>query len=302
MDLTPIGLFITTRFAFLNRLADQWNNKVRIPIARKIAKVLVTIEKRNLMLDLISKVLMLAVLFSILSIYAIPMVIYILIPVDKTLGLSILVIGITYFIFEEWARLLRKINQAIDERVGNKPYGTDTLYKWPTHNRNKLTKTTLIMLVLVVGFLGALIMQVGAAYDQANVPNTSSNVETLKLLGSHLPFMLLLITWVFAPIVEELFFRGILLRTLLYTNPQIIAKKATIGEKRFIVLFSLVAQATVFSLSHRPNTYGYGLAILISGLLLGGLTVYTGRIKYSVYAHIILNVLGVFISMLLTSL
>ena len=102
--------------------------------------------------------------------------------------------------------------------------------------------------------------------------------EVTNLLGDLVensdPWALLLFAVVLAPVFEELVFRWLLYKKL-----------AAFGAKTYI-LFS----ALVFALYHvNLNQMFYAFAL---GLVLGGLTYYTGNIKASVALHLLVNLLG----------
>lgn len=93
--------------------------------------------------------------------------------------------------------------------------------------------------------------------------------------------LLILIVVVGAPVVEELFFRGLLLRSV---------------ERRFgpwpaIIVSSLVFAAVHFQLLQFP-------ALALFGLLAGWLTIRSGRLGPAIWAHVGFN--GVTVAILLT--
>jgi membrane protease YdiL (CAAX protease family) len=84
--------------------------------------------------------------------------------------------------------------------------------------------------------------------------------------------LLVLITVVFAPVIEELFFRGLLLRSI---------------EKRFGPRWALWASAIVFAAVHlQPLQFP---ALVMIGLVLGWLTLRNGRLGPSIWAHVAFN-------------
>jgi membrane protease YdiL (CAAX protease family) len=84
--------------------------------------------------------------------------------------------------------------------------------------------------------------------------------------------MLVLLTGIGAPIVEELFYRGLLLRSL---------------QRRFGDVTAVVASGTVFGLMHFEGLPTPGL--IVFGIILGTLVVRTGRLGPSVVAHMAFN-------------
>ena len=88
---------------------------------------------------------------------------------------------------------------------------------------------------------------------------------------------------VLAPIVEELFFRGLCLRAI---------------EKRFGTTAAVFGSTFLFTLPHFANPSLAGTAVLFSligtvGLLLALLVVKTGRLGPAVIAHALFNSVGV---------
>jgi len=91
--------------------------------------------------------------------------------------------------------------------------------------------------------------------------------------GSSSWLLFALLVGVIAPVVEELFYRGLLLRSL---------------EKRGLAPWiAVVASATLFAAMHLQPLQFPGL--LLFGLLSGALAVRTGRLGPSVFAHIGFN-------------
>ena len=84
--------------------------------------------------------------------------------------------------------------------------------------------------------------------------------------------LLVLITVVFAPVIEELFFRGLLLRSV---------------EKRFGSRSALWASSIVFAAVHLQLLQFPALVII--GLVLGWLTIRSGRLGPAIWAHVAFN-------------
>lgn len=295
MDFTSIGFWLTTHLGFLNRWADWWNIKVRIPIARFLARRLMFNRRQNPFIGIFSTVITIWIMLSLLTLYSLPVAFLLHFTQADPLISGLITFAFIYWIFEEESRLLRKVGQAIDERAGNKPYGKGKLYPWPAHNRNTLNAWSKGVAVVSIGLLTAVAMQLGAIYDKAHVPNTSSNVEVLNLVAQAHPILLLVITWFMAPVIEELFFKGIVMRVFMYTGYN---DNLPLGKIRTVTLIALTGQAALFSYAHSPNTLGYAAALFLAGFLLGSLTVVTGRVKYAAYAHMFANISGVLVSAL----
>ncbi len=88
--------------------------------------------------------------------------------------------------------------------------------------------------------------------------------------------LLVLVLVVGAPVVEELFFRGLLLRAI---------------SKRYGDRWGLVGSSVVFALMHLEALQFP--ALLIFGLVLGGLAVRTRRLGPSILAHALFNAVAV---------
>ena len=95
------------------------------------------------------------------------------------------------------------------------------------------------------------------------------------------PWLTLFISVIVAPIMEELIFRGILYKKLIY-----------FGGKIYILVSSFL-----FALFHTNlSQLFYAFAL---GLLLGAVSYYTGHIKYCIILHMIINMIGGGVSVLL---
>jgi membrane protease YdiL (CAAX protease family) len=99
---------------------------------------------------------------------------------------------------------------------------------------------------------------------------------------------LLLLTVVAAPVVEEIVFRGMVLRALMSTMP--------VGA-------AVAVQGVLFGLAHVDPSRGIGnigLVILLSsvGCVLGGAAVLTRRLAAPMIAHAIVNALAMAIALL----
>lgn len=100
--------------------------------------------------------------------------------------------------------------------------------------------------------------------------------ETGAAHGTLAALVLLLFLAVGAPLVEELFFRGLLLRSLsAWTNPGV----------------AVVASGLLFGLAHFEAVQFAGLAVF--GMVLGVLAWRTGRLGPSVAAHLSFNAVAV---------
>lgn len=112
----------------------------------------------------------------------------------------------------------------------------------------------------------------------------SSNTQIISDAADGPAFFIILIAAVIiAPIVEELFFRGLCLRAI---------------EKRFGTVAGVLGSTFLFTLPHFTNPSLAGTAVLFAviasiGLVLAVLTVKTGRLGAAVIAHALFNGIGV---------
>jgi membrane protease YdiL (CAAX protease family) len=104
---------------------------------------------------------------------------------------------------------------------------------------------------------------------------------TQAFSGSELA-VLGLATVVVVPVVEELFFRGLLLGGL---------RRALASAGRVGTVVAVVADGVLFGLAHAESLQLLGLAAF--GMLLAGLRVATGRLGPSILAHATFNFLAV---------
>ena len=104
-----------------------------------------------------------------------------------------------------------------------------------------------------------------------------------NLVGNSSPWAVLLFAVILAPVLEEFVFRWLLYKKL-----------AAFGAKTYI-LFS----ALVFSLYHaNPYQIFYAFAL---GLVMAGLTYYTGGIRASIALHLAVNLVGSGVPLLLSA-
>lgn len=137
-----------------------------------------------------------------------------------------------------------------------------------------------VMLFLAAGIGAAVSALVGLDPGA----DESSNTQIISDAADGPAFVIILIAAVvMAPIVEELFFRGLCLRAI---------------EKRFGTVVGVIASTFLFTLPHFTNPSLAGTAVLFSviatvGLVLAILTVKTGRLGAAVIAHAVFNAVGV---------
>lgn len=138
--------------------------------------------------------------------------------------------------------------------------------------------SAMLFLAAVVNFGVSALVGLDPAADEA----TNTQVVSDAADGPAL-VIILLAAVVFAPIVEELFFRGLCLRAI---------------ERRFGTVAGVLVSSLLFTLPHFTNPSLAGTAVLFSaiftvGLVLAVLTVKTGRLGGAVLAHAVFNAVGV---------
>jgi membrane protease YdiL (CAAX protease family) len=110
-----------------------------------------------------------------------------------------------------------------------------------------------------------------------------------------------LVASLIAPFVEEVMFRGILLRAVRYrvlrgrrSTPR--PQPAPVAVRRWAVAASLAVSAVLFSAFHVHETFtdpplliGLGIGFVGVGLLHGWVTIATGRLGPAIVAHVLFN-------------
>jgi len=145
-----------------------------------------------------------------------------------------------------------------------------------------------------------LILCAGLAFALTGAHPRSSNVDF-----GHDPFWIVingfLVASLVAPFVEELVFRGLLLRAVRYAvlrGPRRRPRPQPAPEttRRWAIAISLLASAVLFSAFHIPETFtdpplliGLGVGFVGVGLLHGWVTVATGRLGSAIVSHVLFN-------------
>ena len=129
--------------------------------------------------------------------------------------------------------------------------------------------------IYIVTGLGAMVMMwegVSNSTNQAAIENAHMN-----------PFVLITITVIMAPIVEELVFRGLLMGRVF--NPDSIV--------------GLILSGLLFGLVHTPNSMGVWIIYGGMGLVLATVYRVSKKLEYSIMAHMINNSIAVSMMLLL---
>ncbi len=136
----------------------------------------------------------------------------------------------------------------------------------------------MLFLAAVVSFLVSSLVGLDPGADE------STNTQIISDAADGPAFVIIFVAAVvLAPIVEELFFRGLCLRAI---------------EKRFGTVAGVLGSTFLFTLPHFTNPSLAGTAVLFAaigtvGLVLAILTVKTGRLGAAVIAHAVFNGIGV---------
>jgi membrane protease YdiL (CAAX protease family) len=140
-----------------------------------------------------------------------------------------------------------------------------------------------VVVGVVVGLLCQLVLVPVVAFLMRPFlgrPDISGPAEDLfeKAEGPATPILVLFVV-VGAPVVEELFFRGLVLRSL---------------ERRFGALAAVLVSSAVFGMAHPQPLETKGLVLVMItltalGCVLGALVVRTGRLGPSILAHATFN-------------
>ena len=127
-----------------------------------------------------------------------------------------------------------------------------------------------------------IVTRIGAMVMMWEGVSNSTNQEIIE--NAHMnPFVLITVTVIMAPIVEELIFRGLLMGRVF--NPDSIV--------------GLILSSLLFGLVHMPNSIGVWIIYAGMGFILG--TVYRKfqKLEYCIMAHMINNSIAVSMMLLL---
>ena len=150
---------------------------------------------------------------------------------------------------------------------------------------------------LAFGLAGSLVGRLMAGVAMAPIPFPARSLRDAdrKVLGAHTHgvmawTVLVLITCVGAPLIEELFFRGLVQTRLV----------GRLGPVPGVVLASLLFGAAHLLAWAGPESLAYAWAIAVAGLVLGTLRYFTGRLGPGIVAHAMFNAQALLLVALLT--
>ena len=132
-------------------------------------------------------------------------------------------------------------------------------------------------------YLGIYIVtRIGAMVMMMEGVSNSTNQATIENIHMN-PFVLITLTVIMAPIVEELVFRGILMGRVF--NPDSIV--------------GLILSSLLFGLAHMPNSIGVWIVYAGMGFVLGTVYRKCQKLEYCIMAHMINNSIAVSMMLLL---
>lgn len=132
-------------------------------------------------------------------------------------------------------------------------------------------------------YLGIYIVtRIGAMVMMMEGVSNSTNQATIENIHMN-PFVLITLTVIMAPIVEELVFRGILMGRVF--NPDSIV--------------GLIVSSLLFGLAHMPNSIGVWIVYAGMGFVLGIAYRKCQKLEYCIMAHMINNSIAVSMMLLL---
>ena len=132
-------------------------------------------------------------------------------------------------------------------------------------------------------YLGIYIVtRIGAMVMMMEGVSNSTNQATIENIHMN-PFVLITLTVIMAPIVEELVFRGILMGRVF--NPDSIV--------------GLILSSLLFGLAHMPNSIGVWIVYAGMGFVLGIAYRKCQKLEYCIMAHMINNSIAVSMMLLL---
>lgn len=135
------------------------------------------------------------------------------------------------------------------------------------------------VILILAGALGALLTE---ALDVGSEESTNTQIIS-DAADTQALWIIVAAAVALAPVVEELFFRGLCLRAI---------------EKRFGTTWAVIGSTVLFTIPHFANPSLAGTVVLFSiigmvGLFLALLVVRTGRLGPAIIAHAAFNVVGV---------
>lgn len=144
---------------------------------------------------------------------------------------------------------------------------------WGKESKLSLTKFTVIISLCAIAIYFVCQFAGATASMTLGDPNMKINAKAMRAN----PYLTVLMSMIFAPIAEELVFRGMIYNTL---------------KNAYQPLTSLILQALVFAVMH--GTWAQGVGTLLLGLFNGFIYEYSGKIRYAIYSHIGYNLFAIF--------
>lgn len=332
---------------FIN-ISDGWNRKVRQPLANFVAKRLITPPRRTNssdiklkkssrflldFFDVLVKVILIAIIFSIFTLYTIPLMVGVAVIDHPTFIAQLVILAFMLFIWEEIGRIMRSINKYMDfysnNMVENRRSeilnpGTYTAkgrsegYKigwasgvWKSYTSPFFLKRQISYFLSGLVMFG--VLNLGSYVDTLlNTENTSKNVQALAQISNQVPFLMIITTICLAPMIEEYVFRGVVFRTCLLFNEQIRTRlgyeqgwqtldptEKIMKQRRVSLVLSTIIQACLFAFAHDAHQLGYGAGLFISAVLLQIIYYKSGTIRANIMTHAWSNALAVLIPTLI---
>ncbi|WP_225550230.1 CPBP family intramembrane glutamic endopeptidase [Enterococcus sp. S22(2020)] len=147
-----------------------------------------------------------------------------------------------------------------------------------------LTNKLKTLLILFLGFIGENIANLLAALviTSSKIPNALTNDSNIIQVSSKFPpIIILLILGIAGPVVEEIFYRQILVTKLSQTIPS---------------LFAIVVSSLLFASVHVHHITFSELILVtphfFSGIVLGVIYIKTNNVLFTIILHVFLNITG----------
>ncbi|MDO1605008.1 CPBP family intramembrane metalloprotease [Lactobacillus sp. YT155] len=155
------------------------------------------------------------------------------------------------------------------------PVGMGLYYKKINHNyQTPLNLNALLMIIAGT----VLIIVINLATLPFMKATGNANVDALTEMMQGLPYLMLLYSVIVAPVMEELFFRGLFMNLFFKDSPY----------------WGLVVSSIIFGLLHTAADPIYLISKILLGFILGFVYLKTRNIRANILVHILNNVLAWF--------